>query len=113
MQSLHRLSLAMLLATFGIAHAHEGHDHEERPVTQQEATKTADRALLALVKSKEVDAAWQVTHRQSTQAYKVTQASIWKTTYKRMGVDGKREEKLYIFVDTFGNYIDANATGKL
>jgi hypothetical protein len=105
--------LAALLATFGIAHAHEGHDHDEKPVTQQQATTTADRALIALVKNKEVDAAWKLTHRQGTQPYKVNQASIWMTTYKKQSVDGKGEEKVYIFVDTIGNYIDAHTTGKL
>jgi hypothetical protein len=113
MQSLNKLIFAALLATFGVVHAHEGHDHDEKPVTQQEATATADRALLALVKNKEVDAAWQVTHRQGTQPQQVGQARIWMTTYKKPSADGKGEEKLYVFVDAFGNYIDVNKTGKL
>ncbi len=113
MQSLNKLIFITLLATFGVVHAHEGHDHDEKPVTQQEATTTADRALLSLIKNKEVDAAWQVAHRQGTQPHKVGQASIWMTTYKKRSADGKSEEKLYIFIDTVGNYIEANTTGKL
>lgn len=113
MPSLNKLFFIALLATFGVVHAHEGHDHDEKPVTQQEATSTADRALLSLVKNKEADAGWQVTHRQGTQPYKVGQARIWMTTYKKASADGKGEEKLYIFIDTIGNYIEANQTGKL
>lgn len=113
MRSLRRLIFTMLLAAFGVVHAHEGHDHDEKPVTQQEATATADRALLALVKNKEVDAAWQVSHRQGTQPQQAGLATIWMTTYKKPSADGKSDEKLYIFIDTFGNYIDTNRTGKL
>jgi hypothetical protein len=107
------LSLTLSLAMFGVAHAHEGHDHDEKAVTQQEAAATADKALVALVKNKEIDAAWRIAHRQGTQPYKVGQASIWMTAYKRAAADGKSDEKLYIFIDTFGNYIEANRTGKL
>jgi hypothetical protein len=113
MKSLYKVLSTALLAVVGLAHAHEGHDHDEKPVTQQQASTTADSALLALVKNKEVDATWQVKHRQVTQSHKAGEARIWKTTYKKPSADGKTDEKLYIFVDTFGNYIEANATGKL
>jgi len=113
MRYLNTVLLVLFLGVSGGTLAHEGHDHDELPVSQVEAARVADKALLALVRNKEVDAAWLVKHRQGTQPYKVGQANIWMTTYKKPTTDGKGEDKLYVFIDTFGNYLEANQTGKL
>ena len=113
MKCFNRIFCISLLAAFGVAHAHEGHDHDEKPVTQQEAAKTADKALIALVKNKELDASWQVKQRQETKTHLVDGAKIWRVSYKKpAGPDGA-EKTLYVFIDVAGNYIDSNYTGKL
>jgi hypothetical protein len=114
MKTLGKLICAFALLAFGGAYAHEGHDHDEKPVTQQEAASTADKALAALTKNKEIEASWQAKHRQSTQPQKIGGAQAWVTTYKKPAVvAGQPDDKLYIFIDAFGNYIDTNRTGKL
>jgi hypothetical protein len=112
MKRFNKLIGLVLVALVSSGYAHEGHDHDEEPVTQQEAAKIADRALVALVKNSEVDAAWKVTHRQATVSKQIEGARVWVTTYKK-SVTGAAEEKLYIFMDEFVNYIEANKTGKL
>lgn len=105
-------SAILLTALAGVSYAHEGHDHDEEPVTQQEAAIIADRALVALVKNAEVDASWKATHRQATVSRQMESARVWVTTYKKTA-SGAADEKLYIFMDAFGNFIEANRTGKL
>jgi hypothetical protein len=93
--------------------AHEGHDDAIKPINQQQAVTRSDAALAGLVKNKEVEALWQASLRQATKIEKIKGARIWVTSYAKPAASSSKEERLYVFLDELGNYIDANKTGKL
>jgi hypothetical protein len=113
---MNRIAIALVslsMAVSPLVVAHEGHDHDEKPVTQTEAGSIADTALSGLVKNKEIDASWQGRKRTATREQRVAGKNVFVSTYDRPAADGKGKETLYVFIDAMGNYIASNTTGKL
>jgi hypothetical protein len=113
---MNRIAIALLSLSMGaslLVVAHEGHEHDEEPVTRAEAGSIADTALIGLVKNKEIDASWQGRKRTATREQRIAGKIVFVSTYDKPTVDGKGKDTLYIFIDAVGNYIEANSTGKL
>ena len=113
MQLKRVLFIAMAALALGVAQAHEGHDDEDKPITQQQAATLADKALGTLQKSKKVDASWSVKQRQETKSQAVSGGKVWRVSYKQPALASAGEQTLYVFIDALGNYVDSNHTGKL
>jgi hypothetical protein len=110
---LKSIVLAMLTVVSLQSYAHEGHDHENKALTDQEVAQIASKALPSLVQSKKVDAAWSKAQRQNVAMKSVAGKDIWVVTYKNP--DGKVDggQPLYLIFDDLGNFVEANHTAKL
>jgi hypothetical protein len=110
-----RLKSLVFAALFSLglqAYAHEGHDHEEESLTEQQLAQIAAKALPSLVQSKKVNAAWSKAQRQDITITSAAGKDVWVVTYKNP--DGKVDggKPLNLVFDDLGNFVEANHTAK-
>ena len=111
-----RLKNLILTALFGFAsfqaYAHEGHDHDEESLTQQQVAQIASKALPSLVQSKKVEAAWSKAQREDITVQSAAGKDQWVVAFKNP--DGKVAggKPLYLVFDELGNFVEATHTAK-
>ena len=103
------LSAALLALVSSNALAHEGHDDDT--LTERRAARLASKTLPTLVEAKKVSASWAKAMHDKVERRSLASQDIWIVSYKNS--DAKAGDRLYLFFDEVGNFIEANHTGEL
>lgn len=110
MQTLRQILLTIALtfaATQATAHP-GGHGDEAKLITAEEATTLADSAVSMYVKEKKLDGSWVKRKATEAKLQNTGNEMVWVVSYSNPAVKDASKQTLYVFIDSLGNFIDAN-----
>lgn len=105
---------ALVLLFAGQVYAGAGHSHAvSEPISKDQATQKAEAVKQRLVSSKQVSAEWNGIEGSSPQQRSTSAGNLWVVEYANPEAADDKKNKLFVFVDEFGNPVGANHTGAL
>jgi hypothetical protein len=110
MRTLRRILLSMVLtfaAVQSIAHP-GGHGDEAKLISAEEATTLADYAVSMYVKDKKLDGSWAKRKATEAKLQNTGHEAVWVVSYVNPAEKDASRKTLYVFIDSLGNFIDAN-----
>jgi hypothetical protein len=110
MRTLRQMLLTILLAFAVVqATAHPGgHGDESKLISAEEATALADSAVSMYVKDKKLDGSWAKRKAQKAALQNTGTEMVWVVSYANPAEKDASKRTLYVFIDSLGNFIDAN-----
>ena len=110
MHTLRQILLTILL-TFAAAQATAhpgGHDDDGKLISAEEATSLADYAVSTYVKDKKLAGSWAKRKAQEAKLQNTGNEMVWVVTYANPAEKDASKKTLYVFIDSLGNFVDAN-----
>ena len=112
MKAVLRLFLGAMLALVSISSfAHPDHG-DETPVSKEQATLLAARAVALLVEQKHLAPTWQTKKLKDVATTETPMGPVWIVSFENPNETDKAKRLVYIYLDEFGNYLGGNHTGK-
>ena len=68
---------------------------------------------MILIESKQLTESWLKRQLEDVSTRQTPAGLVWVVRYKNPVVTDKTEQTLYIFFDEFGNYMEANLSGRI
>ena len=100
-----------MLVTFATAQATahpEGHGDEAKLISAEEATSLADYAVSMYVKDKKLAGSWAKQKAKEAKLQNTGSETVWMVSYVNPAEKDASRRTLYVFIDSLGNFIDAN-----
>jgi hypothetical protein len=109
-QALRQILLTILLAFAAVqATAHPGgHGDEAKLISAEEATTLADSAVSMYVQDKKLDGSWAKRKAKETKLQNTGTEMVWVVSYANPAEKDASKRTLYVFIDSLGNFVDAN-----
>lgn len=85
-----------------------GHDEEAKLISAEEATKLADYAVTTYVQEKKLAGSWAKRKAKETKLQNTVNEMVWIVSYANPAENDASKRTLYVFIDSLGNFIDAN-----
>jgi Family of unknown function (DUF6488) len=85
-----------------------GHDDEVKLISAEEATTLADHALSLYVRDKKLDGSWAKRKAKEAKLQNTGSEAVWVVSYANPAEKDASKKTLYVFIDSLGNFIDAN-----
>lgn len=115
--TLKTLSLGMSLGLFIITmlagcNQEHGHSHSPAPVDQETAKSSAETIVADLVSKSKLDKSWASISASSVVKSGTSMKTEWEVVLVNEGVEDTSKQKLYVFLNSSGEYIAENFTGR-
>jgi hypothetical protein len=85
-----------------------GHGDEAKLISAEEATTLADYAVSVRVKEKKLAGSWAKRKATEVKLQKSGHETVWMVSYANPAEKDASKKTLYVFIDSLGNFIDAN-----
>jgi hypothetical protein len=99
-----------LLASVASAHPNHG---DGPPVAKEELPALGQRAIVALVQSKQLAPSWQGRAAKDVRSEQTPAGLLWIISYENPAETDRVKRTVHFFFDEFGNFLGGNHTGKL
>ncbi|GGX43100.1 DUF6488 family protein [Saccharospirillum salsuginis] len=106
------IALTFTLLFLSSAWAHTDHGPKE-PLSQDTIVERANQAVEQLVSNDRIPSSWQGAYEPDVTRQDSQFGLIWSVLYQNDAIDDPDEQSLYIFLDEFGNVVNANYSGEL
>ncbi|MFC4159676.1 DUF6488 family protein [Chitinimonas lacunae] len=106
-------SVLALTTVTANAHGSHGSHGDEAPLTKESAATHGNQIVQQLIQDKKLPASWQKLTPSEVTNKQLFKGRMWVITYTNPQEKNAAKKTLYVFIDEFGNYVDANHTGGL
>src|SRR5215210_4335107 len=112
MKVLRQLLLGAMLVLASLAlSAHPNHGDED-PISKEQASLLAGRAVALLVEQKHLAPSWQTKKLKDVATIDSPSGPVWIISFENSNEPDKAKRLVYIYLDEFGNYMGGNHIGK-
>lgn len=102
---------ALVAGPSSAGHSH-GNETTKRQLSKEEILEVSKKHITLLIKNKKVDPSWEQSTHTDIKQHTVSGFKEWVVQYKNTQVEDATKQTLFIFVDTHGQVLAANHTGK-
>jgi len=107
------LVLLLVVSVNGVfAHGPGGEGHgPQTELTQNEVSERAIELVAKIVASGKLDASWAEIQPSGVTKKNFNGSQEWVVTFNNPGEKDAAKQKLYVFINIYGQYLGANHTG--
>ncbi|MBE0514016.1 DUF6488 family protein [Sulfurimonas sp.] len=95
----------------GAGHDH-GHSHSQEKISEAKAKEIAIRAVKNYTLNGKLDKSWENVPIDTIKKQTYQSAPEWAVTFKNQKESNMERQKLYVFVNQYGEMTGANFTGQ-
>lgn len=106
------LSVVVMGFVFNPLHAHGGHKHAVKEMSEDSVEALATTEVKRLIKVGKISPSWVNAPRLSVRKVIFGKKMEWVVSYKNKRIPAKEKRILYIFLSLNGKVIGANYSGK-